>query len=78
MPRTRIQSAREERPRAAHRRRRAAAALPLGEVELIGAHLGPNPFGPPVVVVGTHPAHVLMSRPRRLAFRVPENAGIRA
>jgi sugar lactone lactonase YvrE len=52
-----------------------AAALPLGEVELIGANLGPNPYGPPVVVLGTHPAQVLMSRPGRLAFRIPENAG---
>ncbi|MGA8086254.1 MAG: gluconolaconase [Terracidiphilus sp.] len=52
-----------------------ATALPLGEVELIGANLGPNLYGPPVVVLGTHPAHVLMSRPGRLAFRIPENAG---
>jgi sugar lactone lactonase YvrE len=52
-----------------------AAALPLGEVELVGANLGPNPYGPPVVVLGTHPAQVLMSRPGRLAFRIPENAG---
>jgi DNA-binding beta-propeller fold protein YncE len=51
------------------------AALPLGEVELIGANLGPNPYGPPVVVLGTHPAQVLMSRSGRLAFRIPENAG---
>ncbi len=50
------------------------AALPLGEVELIGANLGPNPYGPPVVVLGTHPAQVLMSRPGRIAFRIPENA----
>jgi sugar lactone lactonase YvrE len=50
------------------------AALPLGEVELTGIHLGPHPSGPPVVLVGTHPAHVLMSRPGRLAFRVPEDA----
>jgi sugar lactone lactonase YvrE len=28
-----------------------------------------------VVVLGTHPAQVLMSRPGRLAFRIPENAG---
>ena len=52
-----------------------AAALPLGEVELIGANLGPNPYGPPVVVLGTQTAQVLMSRPGRLAFRIPENAG---
>ena len=52
-----------------------SAALPLGEVELIGANLGPNPFGPPGVVLGTHPCQLLMSRPGRLAFRIPENAG---
>jgi DNA-binding beta-propeller fold protein YncE len=49
-------------------------ALPLGEVELTGVHLGPHASGPPVVLVGTLPAHVLMSRPTRLAFRVPEDA----
>jgi hypothetical protein len=52
-----------------------AAALPGGEVELIGAHLGPLSFGPPAVLVDGHPAHVLMSRPSRLALRVPEEAG---
>ncbi|MGA2168591.1 MAG: gluconolaconase [Terracidiphilus sp.] len=50
------------------------AALPLGEVELIGAHLGPFAFGPPAVLVDGHPAQVLMSRPTRLALRVPEQA----
>jgi sugar lactone lactonase YvrE len=49
-------------------------ALPLGEIELKGANLGPHAAGLPVVVVGTHPAHVLMSRPGRMAFRVPEQA----
>jgi len=43
-------------------------------VELTGVHLGPHASGPPVVLVGTLPAHVLMSRPTRLAFRVPEEA----
>jgi len=52
-----------------------AAALPGGEVELIGAHLGPLSFGPPAVLVDSHPAHVLMSRPSRLALRVPDEAG---
>jgi sugar lactone lactonase YvrE len=56
-----------------------AAALPLGEVELIGAHLGPSSSspdnsGPPAVLVDGHPAQVTMSRPARLAFRVPEQA----
>jgi sugar lactone lactonase YvrE len=52
-----------------------AAALPLGEVELTGVNLGPHIAGPPVVLVGTHPAHVYMSRPSRLSFRVPDQAG---
>jgi sugar lactone lactonase YvrE len=51
-----------------------SAALPRGEVELTGFNLGPHSHGMPVVVVGTHPAMVVMSRPGRLAFRVPENA----
>jgi sugar lactone lactonase YvrE len=51
-----------------------ASALPLGEVEITGVHLGPHSLGPPVVLVGTQPAQVLMSRPNRLAFRVPEEA----
>lgn len=51
-----------------------AAALPLGEVELTGAFLGPNSKGTPGVVVGSYGAHVLMSRPSRLAFRVPQQA----
>lgn len=50
------------------------ATLPRGEVELTGFNLGPHAHGMPVVVVGTHPAMVLMSRPGRIAFRVPENA----
>jgi sugar lactone lactonase YvrE len=75
MPRTRTQSAHEQMtPEPRIDEVSPDAALPLGEVELVGANLGPNPFGPPVVVVGTHPAQVLMSRPGRAAFRVPENA----
>ena len=50
------------------------AALPLGQVELTGLYLGPNSFGPPAVLVDGEPAQVLMSRPRRLVFCVPENA----
>ena len=51
-----------------------AAALPGGEVELTGANLGP--LGPvlPSVLVDGQPAQVLMSRPSRLAFHVPEEA----
>ena len=51
-----------------------AAALPLGEVDLTGASLGPLTFGPPAVLVDGTPAQVLMSRPTRLTFRVPEQA----
>jgi sugar lactone lactonase YvrE len=51
-----------------------AAALPRGEVELVGARLGPDGFGPPAVLVSGEPAHVLMSRPTRLAFSVPAEA----
>jgi sugar lactone lactonase YvrE len=50
------------------------AALPLGEIELIGAHLGPLAFGPPAVLVDGHSAHVLLSRPTRLGLRIPEEA----
>jgi sugar lactone lactonase YvrE len=75
MSRTRTQSAREEiTPDPRIDEIVPEAALPLGEVEIIGAHLGPHTFGPPVVVLGTHSAHVLMSRPGRVAFRVPEQA----
>ncbi|MGC9159050.1 MAG: gluconolaconase [Terracidiphilus sp.] len=52
-----------------------AAALPGGEVEVIGANLGPLASGPPAVRVDDLPAAVLMSRPTRLAFRVPDEAG---
>jgi sugar lactone lactonase YvrE len=51
-----------------------AAALPLGEVELVGACLGPDSAGPPTVRVGGKPAQVLMSRSSRLSFCVPEDA----
>ena len=48
-----------------------AAALPWGEVELMGVFLGPHSFGLPAVYVDGDAAHVSMSRPTRLAFRVP-------
>ncbi len=50
------------------------AALPLGEVELTGSNLGPHSFGAPAVFVDGRTAHMLMSRPERLAFRVPGDA----
>jgi sugar lactone lactonase YvrE len=51
-----------------------AAALPHGDVELTGIFLGPHSFGPPAVMVDGEPAHILMSRPTRLAFRIPSSA----
>ncbi len=48
-----------------------SAALPLGEVELLGARLGPGPAGLPAVIVDNHSAQVVMSRASRIAFRVP-------
>ncbi len=51
-----------------------AAALPSGEIELTGANLGPLGTALPVVMVDGLPAQVVMSRPTRLAFRVPEQA----
>jgi sugar lactone lactonase YvrE len=51
-----------------------AAALPNGDVELTGVSLGPNGFGLPSVFVDNQPARVLMSRPTRLAFRIPAEA----
>ena len=74
MPRARTPSAAEIHPDPRIDDIVPAAALPLGEVELIGAHLGPLAFGPPAVLVDGHSAHVLLSRPTRLALRVPEDA----
>ncbi len=51
-----------------------AAALPGGDVELAGANLGPVGSALPAVLVDGHPAHLLMSRPGSLAFRVPDQA----
>ena len=51
-----------------------AAALPGGDVELRGSHLGPSATSTPVVMVDGISAHVLMSREERLCFRVPERA----
>jgi sugar lactone lactonase YvrE len=51
-----------------------AAALPGGEIELTGANLGPHGPVLPTVLVDGLPAQVLMSRPSRLAFHVPDQA----
>jgi sugar lactone lactonase YvrE len=74
MPRARNQSAPEVLPEPRIDSIVPAAALPYGEVELIGAHLGPLSFGPPAVLVDGHPAHVLLSRSERIAVRVPEHS----
>src|SRR5271165_3105570 len=74
MPRIRSQSASEVLPDPRIDDIVPPAALPHGEVELIGAHLGPLSFGPPAVLVDGQSAHVLMSRPARLALRVPADA----
>ena len=74
MPRARAQSAAEVQPEPRIDDIVPAAAMPLGDVELIGAHLGPLAFGPPAVLVDGQSAHVLLSRAERLAIRVPEEA----
>ena len=51
-----------------------AAALPGSDVELSGANLGPIGSALPTVQVDGHTAHILMSRPGSLAFRVPDQA----
>ena len=74
MPRTTSQSASATLPTPRIDDVRPAAALPGGEVELAGINLGPHTFGPPAVLVDGQAAHILMSRPSRLAFRVPDDA----
>jgi DNA-binding beta-propeller fold protein YncE len=79
MPRSRPQSEAQILPRPRIDGIVPASCLPYGEIELIGAGLGPGASGsssdgPPAVFVDGHPAHVLMSRPTRLALRVPEDA----
>lgn len=51
-----------------------SAALPQGEVELIGTGLGPSGSSIPTVFVGSNAGQVLMCRPGRLALRVPDEA----
>lgn len=51
-----------------------AAALPGGDVELIGANLGPNGYTIPTVTVDGESAQVRMSRSARLTFQVPDLA----
>jgi sugar lactone lactonase YvrE len=51
------------------------AALPGGDVEVRGYDLGPRALTMPMVLVDGNPAHLLMSQPSRIGFRVPEDAG---
>jgi DNA-binding beta-propeller fold protein YncE len=74
MPRTSSQSGPETVPPPRVDDVIPAAALPYGEIEVTGILLGPDSFGPPAVVVDGEPAHILMSRPTRLAFRIPGSA----
>lgn len=74
MPRTATQSGSASLPTPRIDDVKPAAALPLGEIELTGANLGPHSFGPPAVLVDGNAAQILMSRPTRLAFRVPADA----
>jgi sugar lactone lactonase YvrE len=74
MPSLRAQSAAEILPEPRIDSIDPSAALPFGEVEVIGARLGPSASASPAVLVGGQSAQVLMSRPTRLAFRVPQDA----
>ncbi len=75
MSRTHSQSAQQDAPTAPHLDDIVpSAALPQGEVELVGAGLGPAGPDLPFVFVGSESGQVVMSRPSRLAFRVPEDA----
>ncbi len=75
MPRTRSQSAPQDIPTMPHLDNIApSAALPQGEVELVGEGLGPHGSALPSVFIGPESGHVVMARPSRLAFRVPDDA----
>jgi sugar lactone lactonase YvrE len=50
-----------------------SAALPGGDVELRGSHLGPRAGTAPAVLVDGVSADLLMSREDRLSFKVPES-----
>jgi len=78
MPQSRAQSAPQILPEPRIDDVVPAAALPHGEVELTGGQLGlldnGQPAVLPTVLVDGQLAHLLMSRPTRLVFRVPEQA----
>lgn len=50
------------------------AALPGGEVELLGTRLGPVAWRRPVAMLGTLSAPVLLTRERRMILRIPDEA----
>ncbi len=50
------------------------AALPGGEIEVLGANLGPVSFRRPVAMLGDLAASVVMSRTHRMMLRVPLEA----
>lgn len=75
MPRLRAQSASENSAKPRIDDLVPPAALPGGEVEILGANLGPVEDEAPRVVMDGSPAQILMSRPTRLSFRVPDLAG---
>lgn len=50
------------------------AALPGGEIEVLGANLGAVSFRRPVAMLGDLAAPVVMSRNRRMVLRVPQEA----
>jgi len=50
------------------------AALPGGEVEVLGTNLGPVSYRRPVAMVGDLAAPVVMSRSKRMVLRIPEEA----
>jgi sugar lactone lactonase YvrE len=55
-----------------------AAALPGGEIEILGSHLGPAGYRRPVAMIGDSPAPVLLSRESRMIVGVPDDAGTTA
>src|ERR1700746_410584 len=50
------------------------AALPGGEIEVVGSNLGPVSFRRPVAMLGDLAASVVMSRSHRMLLRVPQEA----
>ena len=50
------------------------AALPGGEIEVVGSNLGAVAYRRPVAMLGDLAASVLMSRNRRMVLRVPQEA----